>query len=259
MDERSRAEDWLTLLLWGVDFLTRPTIHKATETYESWRWRQRMFDLHFHRLHRRQLVHRQSQGSRVVYRLTELGRLAALGGRDPQSRWDRSWDGRWRMVVFDLPLSQQVIRQRFLRWLRQNGFGYLQDSVWIHTDPVHELTEALKDFHNDVEALTVLEAQCCAGYSNAALVNGAWPFEEINRRYATHQQWLEKSVPALLRHPTATAVAEWLHQERVAWRRVFSLDPLLPRSLWPPDYRGEQVLAARRRAFAQIGAEVFSG
>src|SRR6266513_1066496 len=41
-----------------------------------------------------------------LYRLTAQGRLHALGGRDPQEQWARPWDGRWRLVLFDVPTGQ---------------------------------------------------------------------------------------------------------------------------------------------------------
>ena len=31
-------------------------------------------------------------------RLTDEGRLQALGGRDSEERWGRRWDGKWRLV-----------------------------------------------------------------------------------------------------------------------------------------------------------------
>ena len=32
--------------------------------------------------------------------------MHALGGRDPQEQWARPWDGRWRLVLFDVPTGQ---------------------------------------------------------------------------------------------------------------------------------------------------------
>src|SRR5207249_9957063 len=61
-----------------------------------------------------------------VYRLTWQGRLHALGGRDPQARWSREWDGRWRLILFDVPTAQNSHRTRLRRYLRDKCFGYLQ-------------------------------------------------------------------------------------------------------------------------------------
>jgi DNA-binding transcriptional regulator PaaX len=78
-----------------------------------------------------------------IYRLTEQGRLHALGGRDPAAQWSRHWDGRWRLVLFDVPMEQHIHRGRLRRYLHAKGFGCLQGSVWITPDPVHGEREIL--------------------------------------------------------------------------------------------------------------------
>jgi phenylacetic acid degradation operon negative regulatory protein len=252
MSIQTQAEDWLCVLMWGAETMMFPSFRNLTQGYEPWAYQQRRFKQQFRRLEQRKFISRHGRAGQLVYRLTRLGRLAALGDRDPETRWRRAWDGRWRIVVFDLPVGHQRIRQRFLRWLRQNGFGYLQDSVWIHTDPVKELTDALKEFRDDVESLTVLEARCCAGYSDAALVKGAWPFDKINTRYLAYLQLARSELGNILRAPTAASVLNWLHRERAAWKHALAADPLLPRRLHPDGYLGEQALGAKRAAYARV-------
>jgi len=202
------------------------------------------------RLEQRGLLAREERAGEVVYRLTDAGRLRALGGRDPIADWARQWDGSWRLMLFDLPVSQQLARQRLLRWLRNRGFGYLQHSVWITPDPVQEVVGALKLFH-DVESFALMEATCIAGHSNADLVIGGWDFTEINRRYEAYTRWL-KAHPASRRNSSDLPLGAWLKQERTNWRRAFSLDPLLPRLLWPTGYQGEAAFAARRQALQSL-------
>ena len=146
MSFKNTAEDWLEVLVWGAETIMFPTFRNLTEGYEAWAYLRDRFKQQFRRLEQRQLIRRQNHAGQIVYQLTQLGRITALGGRDPEERSGRDWDGRWRMVVFDLPLSHQNVRQRLLRWLRSNGFGYLQDSVWLHTDPVTDLTDSLAGF-----------------------------------------------------------------------------------------------------------------
>ena len=252
MDIQLVTEDWLSVLEWGLHVMTFPTFHNLTRGYEAWAYQQQRFKQQFIRLERRQLIQRKKEDGQVFYHLTALGRLTALGGRDPEERWKRSWDGRWRIVVFDLPIGHQNVRQRFLRWLRQNGFGYLQDSVWIHTDPVTKLTDALQEFRDNVESLTILEARCCAGYSNDALVRGAWPFHEINQRYGAYLHLTQTDLRNVLRSPTPSAVLNWLHRERAAWKHALAVDPLLPRQLCPKDYLGERAWVAKRASLVKI-------
>ncbi len=256
MKLKTQAEDWLSVLLWGAEKLLWPTWPKRFESYEWWQYKQRMRH-HVRHLEQRRLLAREHRAGRVVYRLTELGRLTAMGGADPPRRWQRPWDGRWRMILFDLPVSHKRLRMRLWRWLRENDFGYLQNSVWIHPDPVEKITEALRDFRDDVESFTVMEARCCRGYSDQAVVLGAWDFEEINRRHRAYLEIATADLERLTRGTLRPAeLTLWLHRERSAWADALALDPLLPRVLHPPGYLGEKAWQARRAALSAITARV---
>jgi phenylacetic acid degradation operon negative regulatory protein len=251
--------DWALAVLWGAEQLMMPTWRNLFESYEAWECR-RGFQNQLAYLQRRGLARREHHTQDLVYRLTELGRLAALGGRDAEQQWNRDWDRKWRMVLFDLPAGRQALRQKLLRWLRQNGFGYLQNSVWIHPHPLTEVAAALDDYRDDVESLTIMEAQCCAGYSNEAVVTGAWAFDEINKRYAAYLDSFGKVAPKMVAGRAGFERAgRWLRSERVAWEHAFSLDPLLPRALLPRGYLGVKAWQARRRVLSALVSAIGSG
>jgi hypothetical protein len=44
----------------------------------------------------------------------------------------RRWDGKWRILVFDIPERRRKVRTRIRRVLMQIGFVRLQDSVWVY-------------------------------------------------------------------------------------------------------------------------------
>ena len=256
---RAKTEEFLYLLLWGSEILMRPTFRKLTDSFESWAYRTGV-----HRqlavLEKRQLVEsREDSSSDRVHRLTEAGRLAALGGRDPVARWNRSWDGKWRMVIFDVPQARESARARLRRSLVQRGFGYLQNSVWITPDLLTGEWEALHGAPVNVESLILLEARPCAGESDAEIVAGAWNFDAINRRYHRHAEVLAalpKQVPA--GKGKAKRLHAWLREERLAWLEAVHLDPLLPECLHPPRYCGMSAWKRRLEVMAQAGLQMRS-
>ncbi len=237
-----RAESVLNLVLWGAGKLIVPTWHNLFESYEGWEYRTRLRH-QLRRLENQQLLQRERQAQGIVYCVTESGRLAACGGRDPGARWDRPWDGCWRMILFDLPAGHQRVRFRLWRWLRENHFGYLQNSVWICPDPIPRVMEALKPYRDDVESFTVMEARCSAGVSDRSIVDGAWDFPEINRRYQGYIATVR-----VVGSREGGGLASWLRREREAWSYAVSADPLLPRSLLPKGYLGIEAWRARARA-----------
>src|SRR6266496_3474214 len=108
---QAKTEELLYLLLWTCDMFTRPTFRNLTDSFEAWAYRKG-FRRQLAKLERQKLLesltvgHDQSHQLERVRRLTETGRLHALGGRDPDAWWRRRWDGHWRLVLFDVPNAQ---------------------------------------------------------------------------------------------------------------------------------------------------------
>jgi DNA-binding transcriptional regulator PaaX len=252
---KAKTEELLYFLLWSADRLFRPTFRNLTDSFEAWAYREG-FQRQLWELERKKLLEQNPQLSHLParqreYRLTEQGRLSALGGRDPVTAWNRSWDGLWRLVVFDVPDTQSAARIRLWRFLRERHFGFLQKSVWITPDPVTESLTAWDQGRN-VDTLVILEAHPCRHVSAETMVMGAWDFDRINRCYTKclHilQQPPETSAPA---PKSAGLWRRWAQMERTAWWTAVSLDPLLPNGLLPKAYLGKQVWVRRQEAFAQ--------
>ncbi len=79
--------------------------------------------------------------------ITEKGR-AALGETIRATRQllgKRSWDGKWRIVSFDIPERFAVMRDRVRSILKRAGFVQLHRSVWIFPHECEELIKLIKD------------------------------------------------------------------------------------------------------------------
>lgn len=79
-------------------------------------------------------------------------RLKARGGRlldeifPFRKLQQRTWDRRWRLVVFDIPERQKVRRELLRAKLRSLGFGMWQKSVYVSPhDVMREMNEYLQD------------------------------------------------------------------------------------------------------------------
>lgn len=77
----------------------------------------------------------------VIIKLTDAGRDLI---QDP---FDESkWDGKYRIVIFDIPEQKRIIRNLFRRNLKKWGFKHLQKSVWISKRNIFDKLEAyIKD------------------------------------------------------------------------------------------------------------------
>ena len=160
-------------------------------------------------------------------------------------------------MLFDIPIAHNSHRKRLRRYLRDRGFGYLQESVWITPDPLDEERQHLVGAKIDVESLILLAAEACAGESDAEIVAGAWDFERINQLYARHLKILgERPTAAIGNAITAKALLRWAEAEREAWLDAVRNDPLLPQRILPPGYLGQQAWHRRVEVLRQAGRQV---
>jgi len=254
---KPKSEEFMNFLLWSSEKLVRPTFRNLTDSYESWAYRNGL-GRQVAALEAKQLIERNSlESADRVYRLTWQGRLHVLGGRDPQARWSREWDGRWRLVLFDVPTTQNTHRSRLRRYLRNKGFGYLQNSVWITPDSLEEERLILGGGKINVESLILLEARPFAGETAEDIVAGAWDFERINRRYARLLKILdERPSETLVSETAAKALLRWAAVERESWLDAVTNDPLLPERILPPDYLGQKAWRRRIEALREAGRQL---
>jgi phenylacetic acid degradation operon negative regulatory protein len=254
---KPKTETFLNLLLWSAEKLFIPTFRNLTDSYESWAYRNGLLR-QVAALEKKRLIERDSAapGDRV-YRLTRQGRLHALGGRDPQVQWARKWDGRWRLVLFDVPMARNTYRDKLRRYLRDKGFGCLQGSVWITPDSLEAERQILGGGKVNVESLVLLEARPCAGESDAEIVAGAWDFGRINRGYARHLKILDqRPCGAVESEAAARTLLRWAATEREAWVNAVRGDPLLPERILPGDYSGRQSWRRRMAVLQEAGKRI---
>lgn len=58
------------------------------------------------------------------------------------------WDGKWRMVMFDIPEDKRKLRNILRFHLKKVGFLQIQGSVWIYPYPCEEIVTLIKTNFN---------------------------------------------------------------------------------------------------------------
>ena len=124
-------------------------IWKDKSDWEDWK----MFNLNYlnrtlRRLEKDKVVEIKDNGETGEVRLTEKGRQKVLKmGLETLtiSKPDR-WDGKWRMVFYDVFDKRKGSREKFRGYLKGAGFYPLQESVYLHAYPCEKEIEFLKYF-----------------------------------------------------------------------------------------------------------------
>ncbi len=91
--------------------------------------------------------------------LTSKGeaKLRQLELADYKLKKPRRWDGKWRILIFDIKEERKDLRDQIRYTLKRIGFVYLQDSVWVYPYDCEDLITLLKaDFKIGKDVLYII-------------------------------------------------------------------------------------------------------
>lgn len=100
------------------------------------------------RLVKRNFVAVRSDKGKKFIVITEKGKkyLQKLDLEMSVSKKPRSWDGKWRVIVFDISEKKRKLRDEIRGVFVRVGFKRLQDSVWVYPYDCEDFVALLK-FH----------------------------------------------------------------------------------------------------------------
>lgn len=91
----------------------------------------------FYYLKRRKFIRIQRTAGKVIINLTEKGKKRKLSYDLEEIKVPQPsvWDGKWRLVIFDIPEKYRDGRSALRNKLIQMGFLQFQKSVWVYPFP----------------------------------------------------------------------------------------------------------------------------
>jgi DNA-binding transcriptional regulator PaaX len=126
--------------------------------------------------------------------------------------------------------------------------GKLQGSVWISPRDMRPVYADMAEACGLEQHGVLFESRTVLGMEPRVIVDTAWNFDRIG----ASQQWFcrtaEDNLKRAAESPAPPEVLQaLLREECAAYLAVMERDPLLPRELWPRDYRGVEALQTHRR------------
>lgn len=110
------------------------------------------------RLYGQKIVEVVDQDGEQVIKLTQKGHTKYLRFKlEELSLKGRSWDGKWRLVIYDISKLKRSAQENFRRVLKQINFFPLQKSVYLTPYKCAEEIEYLREFFNLSEEVLLLE------------------------------------------------------------------------------------------------------
>ncbi len=119
---------------------------------------------------------------KVVIKITPKGLAVLSSSLDLEKFQRRTWDKKWRVIIFDVYEKDKKQRERLRAIIKNWGFGMLQESVWISPFPLEEqIREYFSQWRIRGEIL-VCRAEVLVGDQKDVAVR-VWKLGQLNRRY----------------------------------------------------------------------------
>jgi phenylacetic acid degradation operon negative regulatory protein len=184
------------------------------------------------RMVNRGLLHRQRDGRRMYFGLTERCSEILRDGR--RRIWQTNavnddWDGTWTLLCFTLPESWQRQRHNLRSQLSWAGFGPLQGGLWIA--PGHVRVDSIVAGLGTAARVRVLRANADETTNVDRMLNDAYDLAAIAAHYDAFLSRWSDAEAVTEAHPLAarlSIVTQWLH--------VLRHDPRLPVQHLPGDW-----------------------
>lgn len=149
----------------GMSFSSRQYYDTLRKARKEWsRINQQSFNRSIQKLSKEKLVNevRLSDGSFKLV-LTEKGRRQArfldIFGSTIEFKKPKKWDGKWRIVMFDIPEKDRLFRDVLRRHLKTLKFGKLQHSVFVSPYPFEKPILELVSLYSAERYVRVVTAE----------------------------------------------------------------------------------------------------
>ena len=132
------------------------------ENYVSWKkFNQSSARQYIGRLEKRKLIKRRMRGGRAEMILTKKGREELLKYDIDKIKLknDKRWDGKWRVVIFDISEDKKQARDALRSKFKHLGMLQLQKSVFVYSFDCKKEIDFIADFFGVGDDILYLEAK----------------------------------------------------------------------------------------------------
>lgn len=116
-------------------------------------------------LKRKRLISFEERGEKMVIVISADGKKRLAQGELGKMTIKRpqKWDGKWHIVIFDIPEKQKAAREAFRKKLRELGFQQLQKSCFVHPFECRKEIDMVSAFFDIVPHITYIVADSFEG------------------------------------------------------------------------------------------------
>ncbi len=118
------------------------------QNQKAWKkFNSKLLKRNLKRLQQQKVVEITEEGGQQIIKLTQKGQSKYLKFKlEDLSLKETYWDGKWRMVIYDIEKLKKASQENFRRLLKQMNFLLLQKSVYLTPFKCREEIEYLREY-----------------------------------------------------------------------------------------------------------------
>lgn len=114
----------------------------------------------------------ENKDGKTLYELTAKGEMEARKYQIKIKLKQQKWDGRWRLIIFDVPEQEKKLRNGFRKTLKFLGCKQLQQSVWVTPCDIFDYLEILVPDIKKHKWIKLIEANFIIGIDDVKRLFG---------------------------------------------------------------------------------------
>lgn len=149
----------------------------------------------------------------------------------------KEWDGKWRVVIFDVPEKQRKTRDDLRFELKKLGFGSWQKSVWVTPFNLSEKLNTYLEEQNLSPVVQIIVGERFGRLNDRDFAAKIWPLSDLNEKYARLLAAWEEELKKESTAEERLRVTAVLHNR---YLDILAADPQLPPETLPHDWAGSE-------------------
>lgn len=168
-------------------------------------------------------IEKSSNNGDTTYKITQKGEKQFDNDLKPLKTTGR-WDGKWRLVIFNLPENKRDVRDKLRRYLVKLGLGIMQNSVWITPNDVRGEIECIQNKLNINEKIRYFEISRNTSIDNTIIAK-AWNLPELEDKYKKFSFEAERLIKVIDKDPNPRFRAKKMIYQ---YSMILKEDPMMP-------------------------------
>lgn len=157
--KNEKLKQILLLLAGGTALMTAVLLPGTARLFKDFvkddsEWKEwKMFNVNYLRrtlrkLESQKLIEVSEEKGKGKVILTKNGqrKLLEMSVENMFIRKPEKWDGKWRMIFYDVTKEKNTVRDKFRAYLKAGGFYRWQKSVYLHAYPCEKEVDFLRNF-----------------------------------------------------------------------------------------------------------------